>query len=472
MRSYLIDALAISSALLLLCIFASYHPWANFAQFPSYWVDEAVSVEKARNFLEEGRLDIAIAPGIFSEKPYATAAAGPLLTVPLAGFFSVAGIGIPQVRFFMFGWLVILVVAAYFFVRAIADRKAAYTAILLIATFAPLYANGKTATGDIPGFVALLTALYALLVRKWYGAAGILFAIAATTKPSLYLPVAGIAVLEILYSETEERVRKAVRLILGSFIVFIPWILTLTPHLTSLDAWKEVYAFFRNPFPADVSQKFNFLHSTVLHYAALVGSALVGFLYTRSNNAPHARLIRFTLIYAAVAFLFYLRSPNWLRYLIGGELLLFVCAFISVREVLRKKLGIAAVFLLVIVQGIHFVFYSWLPGSEVPFTKAARVQSLIEGSGTIGIINDPVTASLIDSRHKFQVVRISGNTVLGKSPLANAPDELPAYIMIPKSRFDDELNGEFVQPYKDMLARYYQDQSSAQERFYLYKKNL
>lgn len=428
-------------------------------------------MEKARNFLSEGVLDVAIGPNAFSEKPYATAAAGPLLTIPLAGFFSFANVGIEQVRIYMLIWLIFAVMAVYFFVRAIADRKAAYAAMLLMVTFAPLYANGKTATGDVPGFVALVAALYMLLVRKWYGAAGFLFVIAATTKPSLYLPVVGIAALDVLYSETEDRARKATRLVLGSLAVFVPWVLSLTPHLASLDAWKDVYVFFRNPFPADAPQKFTLLHSTVLHYAALVGLALVSLWHTRGNNAPRVRLIRFAFAYAVIAFVFYLRSPNWLRYLIGGELVLFLCAFISAQEVLHKKLATFAVFLLVAVQGIHFVFYSWLPGSTASFTKAARVQELVKDGGTVGIVNDPVTASLIDSQRKFQVVRISGNTVLGMSPLAYPPDQLPTYIMIPKSRFDDELNGEFVQPYKETLSHYYRDESSLQDRFYLYKKN-
>lgn len=493
------DITALGSALFILVVFAVWHPTGNFVSSPSYWVDEAVSVEKARNFLAFGALDVAVAPDTLSGKPYATAAAGPLLTLPLAAFFWAFGIGVAEARVYMFLWLIAMVFVSYFLMRAIAGRRAAFFAILLMVTFSPLYANGKTATGDIPGFVALLLALYYLYLRKWYLFSGILLGIATTTKPSLYVPLAIVAIVEIFFSEREKWMPQVATIVGGTALIVAPWLFSLPSNPFAQTSWKEAYVFFQNPFPADaVSVLDSFgggditflLHTTVLQYVALGAAVLFAVWFTRGRQDAAARIMRFGFVYALLAFVLYMRSPGWLRYLLGGTLLLFLVLPLALPEILKRYsrmsigfqsqlgwqytvpawAGNAALIFLIALQAVHFFFFSWRTASDGVIQDSLFLQQLIGSDSTIGFIDSPTLASLIDSAQKYQVARISGNTVLGESPLRISSDKLPDYLFIPFNRFGNESRREFVDPYADVLETYYKNSTPQGERYMLYKK--
>ncbi len=479
------DILALGSALLVLVCFAVWHPTGDFVSSPSYWVDEAVSVEKARNFLIYGELDVAVAPGVLSGKPYATVAAGPLLTLPLAGFFSLFGIGIMQTRVYMLLWLIILLCVSYVLVRKISGRRAAVCAVLLMATFSPLYANGKTATGDVPGFVALLLALYYLYVRKWYMFSGMLLGIATTTKPSLYIPLVAVAVFEIVFSEHEKRIRKMATVASGAALILVPWLVSLPSNPFAYISWKEVYAFFQNPFPSDAVSVLGagdvsiLFHTTVLQYIILGVAVSFAVWYTRGRDDVWIRFARFGFLYALAAFVLYLRSPGWLRYLLSGTFLLFLIFPQTIQMLLHQHAWryripswTATVVLILFIgaQAVHFFFFSWRTASDAVMRNSIFLEQIVRSDETIGFIDTPTLASLFDSRRKYQVVRISGNTVLGESPLAVDFDMLPDYVFVPMSRFGNEALRDFVDPYTNVLQERYMDYTPPDARFSLYKK--
>lgn len=460
------DFIALAIIFSVLFVFSVYHPLANFSAHPPYWGDEAVAVEKARNFLSYGKLDIAIAPGVMSGKPYATAAAGPLLTIPLAGFFAFAGIDIFQVRLFMILWMAIAVIVIYGFVRKTYGMAAALVACLLVVTFSPFYANGRTATGDVPGFVALIFALGALYGKHTPFAAGIFFAVATTTKPSLYIPVLFLVMAETLYSEGDRRLRNVLYLGLGAAMILLPWVYSLVPDIYSADAWRATLRFFTNPFPEgskNIVGVFGeepelIINTTVLHYVLLLILLTIVFWRQRAVGDSGARLIRFVFLYSVMAFVLYARSPGWLRYLLAGQLLAFMVFFPVLQKVFqqyfaRRFIATGCAALLIAAQGTHFLFFSWRSASWAVNQNVSGLQRILRERDTIGFINDVPTASLFESNRKFQVVRISGNTVLGNSPLGYDIQMLPTYILVSKSNLD----GEFVTPYKAVLTDYYNE---------------
>ncbi|TSC79444.1 MAG: glycosyltransferase [Parcubacteria group bacterium Gr01-1014_29] len=481
------DILALGTGLLVLVIFSVWHPTGDFVSSPSYWGDEAVGVEKARNFLTYGRLDIAVAPDVLSLKPYATAAAGPLLTLPLAGFYSLFGIGLLQTRIYMLLWLIMLIGISYGLVRKLAGRRAALVSILLMATFSPLYANGKTATGDIPGFVALFLALYYLYARQWYVFGGVLLGIATTTKPSLYLPLVAVALIEIVLFRRGTRLKHCAAIVGGSLLILIPWMVSLVPRPDAYGSWREVYTFFKNPFPADALRVVDavmmgdmtmLLHSTIAHYALLGCIAASAAWYTRARDDPWMRFVRFGVLYALAAFVLYLRSPGWIRYLIAGSFFLFSIFLPSLEVLLRERAwrhifplwtGGAIAVTLIALQAVHFIFFSWRTVSDAPIQDSAMVRQLVGLGETIGFMDVPTLASLVDSKQKYQVVRISGNTVLGKSPLAYDIENLPTYIFISANKFRKGEN-EFVAPYTHVLDRQYEKMTLSTNRYTIYKK--
>lgn len=180
----------------LIVIFLFLATYGGLTATPKFWHDEAVPFEIARNIAEFGKADLAITPNIFWEKSYMTHATGFPLTFPLAGIFKIFGVGVLQLRIFMIAWMLGMLAALFFIIRAFFDNLAvkpplggftAFFSVLLVATFSSFYANGRTGTGEIPGFFFLLIALYSLYQKEWYGWGGFFAALAAVTKPSMYL---------------------------------------------------------------------------------------------------------------------------------------------------------------------------------------------------------------------------------------------------------------------------------------------
>ncbi|MEK7480612.1 MAG: glycosyltransferase family 39 protein [Patescibacteria group bacterium] len=349
-----------SIPLVILVLFFS--TYGGLTATPKFWHDEAVPFEIARNLTEYGTPDLAVAPGIFWQKGFMTHATGFPLTLPLAGVFKIFGVGVAQSRLLMIVWMLAMLATLFFVIRAFFDQKTAFFSVLLIATFSSFYANGRTGTGEIPGFLFLLMALYFLYQRNWYGWGGLFAALAAVTKPSMYLFVLPVMVLEILiknchrpvpnqvfsnanhtnsespqYYDTQNLVwdrsaaRKAKMLglfLIGTVPVLLTWLWLINPAPFSLASWQEMIAFYQNAFnaPSLISQFPTVIphlltHSTIIYFLLLFIPIFIAWhknLFTPAQN----RFILFLFLYGAVSFFYFLRSPGWFRYLLGTELLI------------------------------------------------------------------------------------------------------------------------------------------------------
>jgi len=126
---------------------------------PRLWTDEGLNLELARNFLLYGKLDITVAPGVFSGVSFLLQPTGYPLTVPLAGFFKIFGFGLVQARLAMLGLMAFMLWLVYRFCRRLFGEEAALISMALIATFGPFYGNGRCTTGEIAGFIFLILGL-------------------------------------------------------------------------------------------------------------------------------------------------------------------------------------------------------------------------------------------------------------------------------------------------------------------------
>ena len=179
-------------AVALVCLMAII--WVLFFSFktlttkPRLWTDESVSLEMARNFSLFGKLDIAVRPGVFSGQTALFQSTGYPVTLPLALFFKIFGFGPVEARLYMIIWMVLLLLLLIFFIKQSFGAPYIAWPVLFIASLAPFYANGRCATGEIPGFIFLLLGAYFL----WYSdhkpfISGLFFGLAIVAKPSVYL---------------------------------------------------------------------------------------------------------------------------------------------------------------------------------------------------------------------------------------------------------------------------------------------
>ena len=96
---------------------------------------------------------------------------------------------------------------------------------------------------------------------------------------------------------------------------------------------ETIRYFYTNPYGITTTSYVatnlqSFIHTPTLLYFAvlLIGIGIARYCITRYTDADshHLLLYDFTIIYSILAFIYYLRSPGWLRYIIIAEFLILL----------------------------------------------------------------------------------------------------------------------------------------------------
>ncbi len=452
-------------------IFAVIFSLSRLTTQPSLWYDEGTDIEIAHNFLLFHKLDISTSPNVFSGLPYVVGTNGYPLTIPLAGVFSVFGFGLEQTRLYMLFWLLAALLSAYYVVKFFFGTDKALATAALIATFAPFYGNGLTATGEIPGFFFLIWGLFFLLKpeKPNYLFTGLLLALAAIAKPSIYLLLFPSFLIFLFLKEREKGFfKKIFSFILGAFFPILLWVILAFPNPLSLNTWKEAAFFYRYPFGREFSVLENvlkninliFTHSTLIYFLLLTSAVIFWFFIKGRENPLKRKFCTFYFIYAVFAFLYFLKSPGWLRYIFGFELLTFI--FVpSALETIAEKIFReerfrnfafkSALAFFLIAQLVYLFFFRAAIYSSYPKMTIAFINKNLAKNDAYraGIINDESIAALIDPLKKFHIAKIGGpSPVFGQNPLLFTKKSLPQFIVIGS---DDT----FVKGHENILEKNY-----------------
>ncbi|KKU68861.1 MAG: hypothetical protein UX89_C0001G0052 [Parcubacteria group bacterium GW2011_GWA2_47_16] len=313
--------------ILFLCIlvFVVVFSLSTLVTKPRLWTDEGTSIELARNFAFSGKLDVEIGPGKFTGIANLLQSTGYPVTVPLGLLFRGLGLDFSLARLYMIGWMLLAITAVYYLARKLFTPLHVVLAILLIVTFASFYGSGRTVVGEIPGFMFLALGLYYWLHRRSYELTGIFFGLALVTKPSVF-GLAALALFLVLLKEPRHYVHRAFKLLLGMLPAIFFWFVFVGKNPFSGELWSEIGAFYKNPYSGDIfshifSNLANFFHSSTLVYFSLLLCALAyARIVIRTSETRY--WYDFVFLYTALAFLYYLRSPGWLRYILIAELLI------------------------------------------------------------------------------------------------------------------------------------------------------
>lgn len=292
---------------------------------PRLWTDEAVTLELARNMHESGVLNAQPAPGVWYEAPYVLQSTGYPVTLSLAAVFSLFDYGFTQARVAMLVWMLAALLLCFMCVRSLWGKDIALGSVLLLSTFASFHANGRTATGEIPGFAFLMLGLYFWLVRKNLFLAGLFFGLAVVTKPSVFIFIIPTITITLLFEQKPflERIRDILYVGLSMTPAAIIWIGLVIPEPFSLPAWHTMGQFLASPYAAAktaLPYTSLILHPTILYFT--LWCAVVAVAYRSVADERERLLYIFTYLFTAFAFVYYLRSPGWLRYVLIAELLI------------------------------------------------------------------------------------------------------------------------------------------------------
>ncbi|MFC1595096.1 ArnT family glycosyltransferase [Patescibacteria group bacterium] len=452
-------------------IFSFYSPLGDFTATPKFWRDEAIPFEIARTFLELGKLDVVVEPGIVDGRPYLSHATGFTMTIPLAGFFSIFGIGVLQARIFMIVWIFITLLTLFLILKSFFGTQKAAVGTLLVSTFTSFYANGKTFTGEIPGFFFLLLGIYMLYKKKNYVLAGVFMGLCAITKPSVFLLILPVVALEFLISERRLCFKHGFKFVLGAIPIMLLWIIIILPQPFSIESWQGMIDLYRHPFnEASLLSHFPdaiidlVKHTTIIYFAILAG--ILGLAYRKGAfTGDDKRLMKFVFLYSIAAAVYFLRSPGWIRYLLIFEVLALATVFPAIdffaKKIKIKSASVMIAGVLVLLHTVNFFFISNIPSSDASIKTADFINNEIlakDKDATVGFIYMSPVAALISPWNKYQINTIGGKETYGKHPLSFKAEKLPTYIV--------GYNGE----YEEVLKQYYEFFTIAPGEHTIYKK--
>ncbi|MFA6339064.1 MAG: glycosyltransferase family 39 protein [Candidatus Paceibacterota bacterium] len=388
---------------------------------PRLWIDEGLSLELVRNFLDSSHLDIQISPEHLSGFPELLQATGYPVTLSLALFLKLFSFGAVQARLFMLMWMIGVLIFAYFLAKKFFNERTALYSLALIATFATFHAIGRTVTGEIPGFLLLLIGIYYWLEKKQYYVAGFFWGLAVVAKPSVFILIIPTIFLVLLF-ERKEFFKKIFKIGLAMIPSAALWIFIVLNHPFVLSTWQKLGNFYKNPYDSSISENVirNLLmipKSTTFIYFGFLFLFILAARYFLSE--PKLKSVyNFVIIYTGFAFIYYLRSPGWMRYLLIAELLiLFVLphAVMVVNDLLKKRLGekyktkALDIFLclLICIQTFQFFTEAQIVSSDSPVKTAEYLNSNFSTS-SIAVFKILEVTAFLNTPLRYNILDLTG----------------------------------------------------------------
>lgn len=395
---------------------------------PKLWVDEALTLELAHNFERYGELNVKTSPGLFFEYPYLLQSTGYPLTVPLALIFKIFGYSLTTGRIVMLLLMITALFAVYLFGRKMFDKDKALMSVLLFATFASFYGSGRTAVGEIPGFILLIMSLYFLLIKENYYLNGLFLGLAVAMKPSVFLLALPAMIITIFIGRDSVvgGLKNISRFLFASAMPILIWIFLVVGNPFSNFIWNTLLNFYKNPYQAEsISSNFvnnlsNFFNSsTLIYFGGLF--LIICYVSHYLKEKKEKLLYLFVTLYSILAFIYYLRSPGWLRYILIAEMLiLFILphAIYTISERFNKQyLAVPVIILLLVVQITHLFTRAEIYFSDSAINGAQYINKTFPLE-SVGVIDSPELSVLLSTEDKYQTFTLLGLPTIGTDFLA------------------------------------------------------
>lgn len=456
----------------------------NFQTSPGFWFDEGIIAQAAKNIAERGIYGIQVAPEQFYTDNFWITTSYSLI-FPVALFIKIFGASVWSARMASLLYLTFFVFISYFFIKKLYGFKIAVLSSSLLATFSPLYGNGKAVLGEVPGLFWLIFGALAYLAyqdnkeRKFLFLSTLFWGIGASTKP--YYLLFGLSVLFILIFLW--LVQKTVNLktvILFCVIFSLPiflW-LYLSFDFSSWHKFQDTFSFFLNSYGASSFEPLKNLlrfvtESTPIHFTFLIIFIFAALFMQKGGLLNTPSVVTGFLIFIFVSFLWYLKTPGWYRYFFSIHVLaiLFFPASLTAvaeragvffkKEKIVKTLGEAIIGALIIFQaGFLVINYNQFYNDSLLRFKEYAEKNIPENS-SVFIVNLPEAAFLLNYKNLYQYIFINENLAI-KSDIKEYPTD---YIIANSS--DDK----FIFENKNLIDfEYVLEQKIG--RYAVYKKNI
>lgn len=414
----------------------------GFPDSPSPWFDEGINLGIAKSFAEHGVYNMAVGPDQYVvEKQLMITTNYPLL-LPVSLIFKLLGTGLWQAKIVMILYLLIFGFLVYQLVKKYYGEKSALMSLALMVVFLPLYGNGKSVLGEIPGLVFILSGLFFLdKEKKWQVVlTGLFFGLGAATKPLYLLFILSLLASEFYLAIKQRKVNfsRWLFLSLGGFLPLLIWLLTIIPNKLDPVSIYNFFVYYRNPYSVDAGvaigkNLIRFIsESTPVHFLLL----FVAFIVSKIIQRRFKQMELILLLFILLDLFFYVKTAGWYRYFFPAHILLFILfphALSVIVEKFKNKYiknygSMIIVCLLFLAQSINLLLNisSKLYYNSQPRHLGEIINQLVPADKDILVIHNPAVAFFIKSDKVWQYLAINPYLTSGKQWFADGsyPDYL------------------------------------------------
>lgn len=445
--------------------FAAFFATYKITESPPVWYDEGINMQAAENVARFGKFALQVAPDTFVAPTKITT--GYPVIYPVAASFKLFGVGVLQARLVMALFVVAMAVAVYMLAHRLLTVPLAAAASFLVMSFPPLYGNGKSMLGEIPGMFFLLLFLYFVHLieetggrrRRYYIFAGIAAGLCVASKPLFILLIpAALAGLFLLRRRAVINWRFFVFGVASFLVPIITWLGLL---FSMGDSFFAIFILYANPYAIPMSemvglvaQNFQrlFLEVSPAYFSLLflVWTASLGVRIYLKRAITLTETISFA--YSVLVVFAYLRTAGWYRYFFTANiltLLFFPGALSVILQLVKEKitkfriLNLASVVVFVVIIGVGMHTYKLWRGSWVARSYAdAKTSELSEyfstlRSKTFFIYDVPEIVVFLPTDKYYQIIQLESG-ILGNDDVIGRG--VPDIIVIKKKEYKNNQN--------------------------------
>ncbi len=406
---------------------------------PPVWYDEGIYHQVVRNLATDHRYGLYLGAGEYTDMGFVSV--GYPVFFPAAISAVLFGNGVVVLRMVAVAFLIGFVLLFYLLTRRLYGSYVATWSLALLATFSPLYGNGKTFIGEVPGLMYLMAGCLFLLPSprstrphvRVVGA-GLFLGLAASSKPLylLLLPALAAAVLFHYRSYLSNRFGQ-IRLLLlgfGGIVALFIWFATQFGLPSDRGALLQHY---RNPNAVAatgsviVANAKRFVtEATPAHFAGLLGLALVLLIIKYKKRQPITEVEVVLIFFSLLTVAFYVRTAGWYRYLFPAQAVLFLFFPSTLQALITRfkaiepfaRYMVAAVCTLLLLVQIYPFYQERLKARTDDVVFFESLFTSIGSGERVLFYNTPTLAARFNRPEFFQHIAFSPAIAYGQKNLA------------------------------------------------------
>lgn len=434
----------------------------KLSESPPVWYDEGWYFQSANNLASTGEYGIQFSPGAITHVSMLQTVSYPLI-YPMALWLKAFGASVLTGRSLMVVFILLLLAVAYMLSKRLSGSAIAVGTLALLATFPPLYGNGKSILGETPGLLYLLVFLllfnFARSVKSkkalWLILSGFFAGLCLVTKPFFFLLVPAIVIgLIIEWRRGTITPRETVIFVAACIVPFLIW---LGVQLGPGDSISSLISYYANPYSYQAVASGHSLFATVwlnvqslfknmnTLYTLFMMLVWLGSLFVRKYSKTTISVEEIiAFCFAILVCLAFLRIGTILRYLFAAQIIALVflpnTLSIVIRSLSPRVPGLvtASIVAILSLYGLYQVTFDSYVAEAYTSHRSEFWQGYfadITSSTSVFFYDTPEVVSFIGHRNYYQLLLSDRANPLGKKGLKVIESGGVDMVIVEKSKY-------------------------------------